>query len=424
MYQHKFTLKQHTPIIHFQHEQEGASLRASEVKPKLDRFIILKCGGKDKMEKSWFNDFEKGSLAYKLALNTNNITPNINEVIKKDDRNAISLFFGNMGEDYSGNEKALIYADGEIENSILCKSSSLKNEIDKYLPLFFLLNNFGTRNSKGFGSYTVKQDDSNLASSQIAENFLFNFSLQADSKINLDSFKTLFEQVNWFYKSLRSGLNEIRGRDNYPKLYFKSLLYQYVNDSLNAQWDKKTIKQHFLAGVQSKECEKYEDDIVCSPNSQKNERNLVLKNYRDLLGLSSKEMWGRNFTLSKSEAEFDTVQRKWKKKSDSISVVRYKSPLLFKIIRIENEYKVYLSINHTKEYADYLNTVFWVENGKGLGFPIAFPDNFNFIDFLNYSFSKIKIEDRFVIEGHHSSFVTIKKSLINIYSQLHKQVQL
>ena len=33
-------LKQHTPLIHFQHDQEGATLRASEVKPKLDKFVL------------------------------------------------------------------------------------------------------------------------------------------------------------------------------------------------------------------------------------------------------------------------------------------------------------------------------------------------------------------------------------------------
>jgi len=36
MYKLEFTLKQHTPIIHFQHDQDGATLRATEVKPKLD----------------------------------------------------------------------------------------------------------------------------------------------------------------------------------------------------------------------------------------------------------------------------------------------------------------------------------------------------------------------------------------------------
>ena len=37
-------LKQHTPLIHFQHDQEGATLRASEVKPKLDRFVLTRLG--------------------------------------------------------------------------------------------------------------------------------------------------------------------------------------------------------------------------------------------------------------------------------------------------------------------------------------------------------------------------------------------
>ncbi|MBK9152255.1 MAG: hypothetical protein IPM26_15270 [Saprospiraceae bacterium] len=42
-FQITFALRQHTPIIHFQHEQEGATLRATELKPKLDLFIIKKC---------------------------------------------------------------------------------------------------------------------------------------------------------------------------------------------------------------------------------------------------------------------------------------------------------------------------------------------------------------------------------------------
>ncbi len=35
-FQPTFTLKQHTPIIHFQHDQEGSKLQATEVKPKPD----------------------------------------------------------------------------------------------------------------------------------------------------------------------------------------------------------------------------------------------------------------------------------------------------------------------------------------------------------------------------------------------------
>ena len=35
-------LKCHAPIIHFQPEEEGATLRASEVKPKFDRYLMKK----------------------------------------------------------------------------------------------------------------------------------------------------------------------------------------------------------------------------------------------------------------------------------------------------------------------------------------------------------------------------------------------
>ncbi|WP_068690391.1 hypothetical protein [Culturomica massiliensis] len=44
MYRLEVKLKQHTPLIHFQWQQAGATLRASEVKPRLDRFILTKLG--------------------------------------------------------------------------------------------------------------------------------------------------------------------------------------------------------------------------------------------------------------------------------------------------------------------------------------------------------------------------------------------
>jgi len=44
----EFTLKQHTPLIHFQSDQSGATLRATELKPKLDRFLIEKVFNNEK----------------------------------------------------------------------------------------------------------------------------------------------------------------------------------------------------------------------------------------------------------------------------------------------------------------------------------------------------------------------------------------
>ena len=76
-YKLTFKLKQHTPIIHFQHDQHGATLRATEVKPKLDRFLIeklqltQKVNGKEvpKPEfKKWFinEGKEHPALDYKM----------------------------------------------------------------------------------------------------------------------------------------------------------------------------------------------------------------------------------------------------------------------------------------------------------------------------------------------------------------------
>lgn len=46
-FQKVYTLIAQTPMIHFQHDQKGATLRATEVKPKLDRYL-LKCAEAEK----------------------------------------------------------------------------------------------------------------------------------------------------------------------------------------------------------------------------------------------------------------------------------------------------------------------------------------------------------------------------------------
>ena len=69
-YKLTFKLKQHTPIIHFQHDQYGATLRASELKPKLDKFLIEKLGGEEKLRRDhsdWFINKEHSALDYKIG---------------------------------------------------------------------------------------------------------------------------------------------------------------------------------------------------------------------------------------------------------------------------------------------------------------------------------------------------------------------
>ena len=59
-----YTLKAQSPMIHFQAQQQGATLRATEVKPKLDKFIIQKLGAEN-IPQDWFIPNTK-AFNYKL----------------------------------------------------------------------------------------------------------------------------------------------------------------------------------------------------------------------------------------------------------------------------------------------------------------------------------------------------------------------
>ena len=102
-YKVEFTLKQHTPIIHFQSEQMGATLRATELKPKFDRFLL---------ETQQDLPFRKNSSG-KLSLNYK-VKIDAKRVIRNDIEPRDSLFFGNMKqkgidqEEYERNKKYFI----------------------------------------------------------------------------------------------------------------------------------------------------------------------------------------------------------------------------------------------------------------------------------------------------------------------------
>ncbi|MEG1106971.1 MAG: hypothetical protein RSE20_09570, partial [Eubacterium sp.] len=61
-------LTQITPLIHFQSEEPGACLRASEVKPKLDRFIIneLKRSNVKIIPSFYIDEANSEALDYKM----------------------------------------------------------------------------------------------------------------------------------------------------------------------------------------------------------------------------------------------------------------------------------------------------------------------------------------------------------------------
>ena len=62
----EYFLHQETPMIHFQSNEEGACLRGTEVKPKLDKFILKKKGS---IPSEWYVDREQSNaLNYKIRI--------------------------------------------------------------------------------------------------------------------------------------------------------------------------------------------------------------------------------------------------------------------------------------------------------------------------------------------------------------------
>jgi len=306
MHKLTFTLKQHTPLIHFQHDQAGATLRATEVKPKLDFFIMKKLlenpeipdhrirehfftvattqqsDGSNHQWKNWLignGENEHIALNYKLSFycpenhfgeiqETNFRNGQIER--KKDgkiDVKAFPGFFANNGKENFDDFKWFNWSSGDINAKIIAFDQTLKEVIEQSITAFFFHNNFGSRKTKGFGSFSVSNEDGKSKRPKDYSKYFFDITFKTikKSEINdlISNYKTngygtiapleaefliqnkyLFERIDLLYRTLRSGIN-IKDRYGNTQFYIKSLLFFYYKVKFNKQWDKKSIKEYF-----------------------------------------------------------------------------------------------------------------------------------------------------------------------------------
>ncbi len=362
----KVTLKQHTPLLHFQHEQEGATLRASEVKPKLDKYIIKhsfhdnfeECKeflvgynpDPDKKEdsiKKLRSKWEKGfrALNYKMRIEAKR--PSTREeyliasyVKRKDKEDAESCGINIISNTpYFAQEKQnadLFHAENSLKDEIwnefekkgiIEKDDDIltitwfvdcKPELWTYeVQSFFLANNFGTRQSKGFGSYEATKlelDGTNIPPKQTEELLKrdFQFVYKKTAKNSLDK---IFETINRDYKLIKSGQ---RADNNNP--YLKSKLMLYLPKETG--WDKKFIKEAFSNG-------NFGDYKLKVEPENSNTQHRICDQYvfvRALLGLAE------NFEFLLENPPHGNKNNKLIVKISNSDIRRYKSPLLFKVI--------------------------------------------------------------------------------------------
>ena len=266
MYTLNFTLQQHTPIIHFQHDQEGATLRATEVKPKLDKFVLIAIGHEAFSNEG--KNSQNHELAYKkgIEIAQNNgwligkgLHPALNYKLKFEGNTQIEedinnpTFFGNIGVFSDSQKKKHIKSQTLINVKIVSEIEIEKILLEPVLESFFLLNNFGSRKSMGSGSYSLFQYKDNplvnLENSILSNTSLFNLEFLKVESVN-DS--TIFGVINYYWKRLKSGINY--GNKNCIGEYHKSFLSRFL---VHENWEKRWLKEKFIGLTPDKNIKKY-----------------------------------------------------------------------------------------------------------------------------------------------------------------------
>lgn len=370
MHRLTFDLIQHTPIIHFQSEYRGATLRASEVKPKLDKYLlkyhaqhIAECdksihGEGDTQEK-------RVSLNYKLSFEARDV------ITWPANRKNAPMYFGNTGDKKN---KDFTFARGGVKMTLLIYDKKEESKLPSWLKSkdgreaicdFFMLHNFGSRQSKGYGSFAVKEKGVDLwergmfcyddlgfqIKTRPYGGMVSKFKLSQQEEESSKFYGRVFSAINYFYKSLRSGLNEQRkrkGGDDFEQVfYMKPMIYHYAK-RLGLQWDKRSIKQAIVPQQQEEHDAEHEvEEPLLSPDDPKFD-------FRDMFGFSTVEKWGSKEYLARNNKKGKRTEKKTKDEEDNALIIekeylqrgatiipRMKSPIQLKPLILKGETNQY-----------------------------------------------------------------------------------
>ncbi len=373
MYIKEFTLKQHTPIIHFQANDSGATLRASEVKPKLDRFIV------DNIPKYWkniHNQFsneiklikkaidEKKSSLYAMSIkvedsskntwyyfdNTKPSKKSYDSTVKNIQTNLQRSFniqnvkivfktplFSNRDKvkDKKWNEVMLgVKNNSDIKLKIKTRNEQILKLLIIVIPIFLTFENFGNRQNKGFGSFHI-------------EDFSLNeLKKILKAKYNIVKYKNFsedlpFKKINDFYKLIKNDPL------NVEKIKLKN--YYWKNKKEERYYWEKNATSEFATnntGFELEEDERY---------------------VRAILGLANLYDYPQN--KPKKQLIISDLEEK---------IERFKSPITFKVV----DKCIYLFCDDVPK--EMLGKTFKFSDSKTKNsFEIDTPDYFNPKEFLN-----------------------------------------
>ena len=225
-YMRTFKLKQETPMIHFQSMDNGAIIRATEFKPKLDKFLVKKIGDDWEGKKDWImkqtdEDTDKPkALNYKVK-----IFPDENCSVKKSNTKIIVK-----------SKETVLYVNGYIHVEIMSFVSGLLDYIEENIQEFLIVTNFGTRQSKGFGSFSIVKKGKNPVEILNEKGYEFIYAYISNKKLS-----QVLDIAEIIYSIMKGGIN----RNSYIKGYIQR---QYLDDigKNNVGSDKAFIKSKIM----------------------------------------------------------------------------------------------------------------------------------------------------------------------------------
>lgn len=417
-FQRTYTLLPQSPLIHFQYNQSGATLRATEVKPKLDRYIISRYrrehDGKDipgdwKMPKT---PEGKTSLKYKLKITA--VEP-IKQVSldyyeeKLTDGTVVKhreydIYYGNMG---SSDKKQGIIAECKL--TVTCVITGLRDYIKDILFDFFIVTNFGTMQNKGFGSFRVKVDQKikirdmcEILKKEYGVEHIYYF--KADKEFrertswknkntgrteNTEIVKGVFNQIKTVYSLIKSGIN-LSFMTRYKKLsedsedyeripYRRSMLFTYMHDKGIGN-EKAWMKQNGISPA------------IGDHDYYQNDSDSIERYVRALLGITSKIEYKKSTDKQSGKVEVKIAET-------GEEIDRLSSPIMFKIIGA-GEHPFVLFFGRKIDEAIYGKTFKFSSplgcNTLSVPDKVELPDNF-MDDFMSYVFSELKkCQNKFV----------------------------
>lgn len=400
-YKIEFELEQQTPMLHFQHDQTGATLRASEVKPKLDKFLLKILGNGDDEEgkkiakekdeeiskekngkATWLvGNGEHPALNYKMQIVA---STNKKSRIKKCSRSKLDL--SNIGSAKNNNESYEISYSEPVKLTIICFNTELLKFIGDHIFSFFLINNFGKRQSKGYGSFIIKKEENNVVEK---EDYIVNeikkiYPTFVYCTYNTNDFEKIKEDILKISSILKSGINHIT--------YVKGAIFQYCIENSERIFEEKIINEKAYYKKELLDLIKCSESCTTQCNTEI-ENDTKEKSYflRAILGLSDSIVYNNYCKKRCSECCNENKGDKFIEiKGDNIE--RFQSSILFKYM----DKKLFII---PKDCTPILNKTFKFDkynlnNGKKgddllKSIEIKTPPNFDLEDFLVWSFKSV-----------------------------------